>query len=63
MPQIIQFWEKNGRESPQTEKTGRAIRGAHAKTLGVAKADVEFLGGLPEPYAQGSMPSRGTTAL
>jgi hypothetical protein len=53
LPQIIDFWEKKGRESPKTEGTGRAVRGAHAKTLGVAKAEVEVLGGIPGPYAQG----------
>jgi catalase len=53
LPQIISFWEKKGRDSPQTEGTGRAVRGAHAKTLGVAKADLEILDGLPRPYAQG----------
>src|SRR5690348_14967676 len=51
--QIIDFWEKKGRESPKTEGTGRAVRGAHAKTFGVAKAEVEILSGLPAPYAQG----------
>ena len=53
MAQIIDFWEKKGRESPTTEGTGRAVRGAHAKTLGVVKADVEILGDVPAPYAQG----------
>jgi hypothetical protein len=53
MAEIISFWEQKGRESPETEGTGRAVRGAHAKTLGVAKADVEILPGLPAPYAQG----------
>src|ERR1700709_1473939 len=53
LPQIIEFWEKKGRESPATEGTGRAVRGAHAKAIGVAKAEVEFLDGVPEAYAQG----------
>ena len=53
LPQIIDFWEKKGSESPKTEGTGHAVRGAHAKTLGVTKADVEILSGLPAPYAQG----------
>jgi hypothetical protein len=53
MPQIIEFWEKKGRESPKTEGTGRAVRGAHAKTLGVVKAQVEILGYVAAPYAQG----------
>jgi hypothetical protein len=50
---IIDFWEQKGRESPKTEGTGRAVRGAHAKTLGVAKAEVEIVGDLAAPYAQG----------
>jgi hypothetical protein len=53
LPQIIEFWEKKGRESPKTEGTGHAVRGAHAKSLGVVKAEVEILDGAPGPYAQG----------
>jgi len=41
------------RESPVTEGSGRAVRGAHAKTLGVVRAEVEILGNTPAPYAQG----------
>ncbi len=51
--QVIDFWEKKGLESPKTEGTGHAVRGAHAKTFGVVKADVEILSDLPAPYAQG----------
>ena len=32
MTQIIDFWEKKVRESPIAEGSGRAVRGAHAKT-------------------------------
>ena len=53
LPQIIEFWEKKGRESPRTEGTGRAVRGAHAKAFGVVKAEIEFLSDVPAPYAQG----------
>ena len=53
MAQIIMFWEKTVRESPTREGTGRAVRGAHAKTLGVVKAEVEILGDVSAPYAQG----------
>src|ERR1700733_1730748 len=53
MEQIIDFWEKTVSESPTRERTGHAVRGAHAKTLGVAKAEVEILGDVPGPYAQG----------
>jgi len=38
LAQIIDFWEKKGRESPRTEGAGRAVRGAHAKSFGLAKA-------------------------
>jgi hypothetical protein len=51
--QIIEFWEKKVRESPKTEGTGRAVRGAHAKTIGVVKAEVEILDDAPAAYAQG----------
>jgi hypothetical protein len=51
--QITEFWEKLVRESPKTEGTGRAVRGAHAKTLGLVKAEVEILPDVPEAYAQG----------
>ena len=53
LAQIIDFWEKKGRESPRTEGTGRAVRGAHAKSFGVVKADVEALADVPAAYAQG----------
>lgn len=53
LPQIIEFWEKKGRESPTTEGTGRAVRGAHAKAIGVVKAKVEILDDVPAAYAQG----------
>jgi hypothetical protein len=53
MARIIEFWEKKGRESPKTEGTGRAVRGAHAKAFGVAGAEVEILHSVPAAYAQG----------
>jgi hypothetical protein len=53
LAQIIDFWEKKGRESPRTEGTGRAVRGAHAKSFGVVKAEVEILADVPAAYAQG----------
>jgi hypothetical protein len=53
LPQIIEFWEKKGRESAKTEGSGRAVRGAHAKTYGLAKAEVEVLDDVPAAYAQG----------
>jgi hypothetical protein len=53
MAKIIEFWEKRVRDTPETEGTGRAVRGAHAKTLGVVRAQVEMLGDVAAPYAQG----------
>jgi hypothetical protein len=53
MGKIIDFWEKTVSESPAREGTGRAVRGAHAKTLGVVRAEVEILSDAPAPYAQG----------
>ena len=53
LAQIIDFWEKKGRESPRTEGTGRAVRAAHAKSFGLVKAEVEILADVPAAYAQG----------
>jgi hypothetical protein len=53
LAQIIDFWEKKAQESPSTEGTGRALRGVHAKSFGVVKAEVEILTDVPAPYAQG----------
>ncbi len=53
MPQIIAWWERVVSESPTVEGSGRAVRGAHAKGLGVARAEVEILHEVPAAYAQG----------
>src|ERR1051325_9206271 len=53
LEQITGFWEKKVRESPVTEGDGRAVRGAHAKTYGVVKAEVQILRSVPPAYAQG----------
>ena len=53
LERIIAFWETKVRESPRTEGTGRAVRGAHAKSFGVVKAEVEILDEMPAAYAQG----------
>jgi hypothetical protein len=39
--------------SVKTEGIGRAVRDAHAKGYGLARAEVEILGGLAPEYAQG----------
>src|SRR5215468_8717391 len=53
LEQIVAFWEKKVRESPVAEGSGRAVRGAHAKTFGVVKAEVQILRNIPPAYAQG----------
>jgi hypothetical protein len=53
LPQVIEFWEKKARESPTTEGSGRAVRGAHAKSFGLVRAEVQILHHVPPPYAQG----------
>src|SRR5262245_34213651 len=60
LEQIVIFWEKKVRESPVAEGSGRAVRGAHAKTFGVVKAEVQLLRNIPPAYAQGmyATPSR-----
>jgi hypothetical protein len=39
--------------SVQAEGIGRAVRDAHAKGYGLARAEVEILAGIPPEYAQG----------
>src|ERR1051325_10771276 len=51
--QIVAFWEKTVRESPVVEGSGRAVRGVHAKTFGVVRAEVQILRNVPPAYAQG----------
>src|SRR5262245_39122578 len=53
LEQIIGYWEKKVRESPVVEGSGRAVRGAHAKTFAVVKAEVQILRSVPPAYAQG----------
>ena len=53
LDQIVAFWEKTVRESPVVEGSGRAVRGVHAKTFGVVKAEVQILRNVPPAYAQG----------
>src|SRR5262245_19842443 len=53
LEQIIAFWENKVRNSPVEEGSGRATRGAHAKSFGVVRAEVRILNNVPTPYAQG----------
>ena len=50
---VIDNMVRRTRESPQHEPTGRAVRAAHAKTYGLARASVTVLDDLPAEYAQG----------
>ena len=53
LDQIIEFWENKVRNSPVEEGSGCATRGAHAKSYGVVRAEVQILNNVPAPYAQG----------
>src|SRR5262245_46074366 len=53
LDQIIEFWENKVRNSPVEEGSGRATRGAHGKSYGVVRAEVQILNNVPRPYAQG----------
>src|SRR5215510_7273863 len=53
LPQIIAFWEKKVGDSPTDEGTGRAVRGAHAKTYGLVRGELQILHNVPAAYAQG----------
>src|SRR5512132_3246845 len=50
---IIEGMKQHMRASPQAEGIGRVVRDAHAKGYGLARGEVEILGGLPDAYAQG----------
>jgi len=50
---IIDAMNQRIRGSLEAEGIGRVVRDAHAKGYGLARGEVEILGGLPEPYAQG----------
>src|SRR5262245_26135747 len=53
LEKIVDFWERKVRDSPVVEGSGRAVRGAHAKTYGVVRAEVQILRNVPPAYAQG----------
>src|ERR1700687_2235036 len=50
---VLDAMKQHMRGSLQAEGIGRVVRDAHAKGYGLARAEVEILPGLPEPYAQG----------
>lgn len=53
LDQIIQAVVQRTEQSATHEPGGRAIRAAHAKSYGLARAQVTVLGDLPAEYAQG----------
>jgi len=57
---VLEGMRKRMRGSIQAEGIGLMVRDAHAKGYGLARAEVEILSGLTEPYAQGiySKPGR-----
>ena len=57
---VLEGMRKRMRGSIQAEGIGLMVRDAHAKGYGLARAEVEILGGLTAPYAQGiySRPGR-----
>ncbi|MFK0151583.1 catalase family protein [Streptomyces sp. NPDC090493] len=50
---IVEYWEKKALESPRVEGAGRAVRGVHAKSFGLVKAEIQILHNVPPAYAQG----------
>jgi hypothetical protein len=50
---VIAKTERYIAASVETERTGLAVRDAHAKGYGIVRGEVEILDGLPPEYAQG----------
>jgi len=50
---VLDQMERHMHGSLQTEGIGLIVRDAHAKGYGLARGEVEILGGLPDAYAQG----------
>ena len=50
---VLEGMRQRMRGSIQAEGIGLMVRDAHAKGYGLARAEVEILSGLTEPYAQG----------
>jgi len=51
---VITAMKKYIQDSVESEGLNRAVRDAHAKGYGLARAEVEILGGLAPEYAQGA---------
>ncbi len=50
---VIENMKQHIKRSVEAEGIQRAVRDAHAKGYGLARAEVEILAGVPEPYGQG----------
>jgi hypothetical protein len=50
---MVDMFDGYTRRSKESGGQGRALRQAHAKTYGLARASVQVLDDLPTPYAQG----------
>jgi hypothetical protein len=50
---VLDAMKQHMRGSLEAEGIGRVVRDAHAKGYGLARGEVEILGGLPDAYAQG----------
>src|ERR1044071_8058557 len=50
---VLDDMKQHMRGSLKTEGIGLVVRNAHAKGYGLARGDVEILGGMPNEYAQG----------
>jgi hypothetical protein len=50
---VLEDLRKQVTASPKLDGAGVALRNAHAKGYGLARGEVEILGGLPPEYAQG----------
>ena len=55
------FLGEEGPRIPASEGTGRAVRGAHAKTFGVVEANVDLLDGSQPNMRRESTGSPGST--
>jgi hypothetical protein len=53
LQRIVANLKQSVAASLEEEGIGRAVRGAHAKGHGLARAEFEVLAGLPPAYAQG----------
>ena len=61
LQQVLDDMKQHMRGSLKTEGIGLVVRNAHAKGYGLARGEFEILSGLPNEFAQGSMPNQDAT--